>query len=62
MAVFQRMFDFISKYLTVFRLPRVGVLDVLEMFPEHREELLKMFDYKMETIKNPQLWEQQDNN
>ena len=31
MAVFQRMFDFISKYLTVFRLPRVGILDVLEI-------------------------------
>lgn len=42
--------------------PLQTVLDVLEMFPEHREELLEMFDYKMETLKNPQLWEQQDNN
>ena len=42
--------------------PLQTVLDVLEMFPEHREELLALFDYNMETLKNPQLWDQQDNN
>ena len=33
------------------------VLDLLEMFPQHREELLEMFDYKMEKLKDPRLWE-----
>lgn len=42
--------------------PLQTVIDVLEMFPEHREELLEMFDYKMENLKDPRLWEQQDNN
>ena len=33
------------------------VLDTLEMFPEHREKLLEMFNYKMSNLKNPKLWE-----
>lgn len=32
------------------------LLDTLEMFPEHREELLEMFDYKMQNLINPSLW------
>ena len=51
MAVFQRMFDFISKYLTVFRLPRVGVLDVLEMI------ILAFLLYQvMKWMKNTRAW------
>ena len=37
--------------------PLQTLLDVLEMFPQHREELLEMFDYKMMNLKDPQLWE-----
>ncbi len=33
------------------------LLDTLEMFPEHREELLEMFNYKMSNLKNPKIWE-----
>ena len=33
------------------------LLDTLELFPEHREELLEMFNYKMSNLKNPKLWE-----
>ena len=33
------------------------LLDTLEMFPEHRRELLEMFNYKMSNLKNPALWE-----
>ncbi|MEE1094707.1 MAG: hypothetical protein U0L08_07220 [Bacteroidales bacterium] len=33
------------------------LLDTLEMFPEHRKELLEMFNYKMSNLKNPKLWE-----
>lgn len=32
-------------------------LDLLEMFPEHREELLEMYNYKMADLINPKLWE-----
>lgn len=32
------------------------LLDMLDMFPEHREELLEMFNYKMSNIKDPTLW------
>jgi hypothetical protein len=28
------------------------------MFPEHREELLEMFNYKMSNLMNPRLWEE----
>lgn len=37
--------------------PLQTILDVLDMFPEHREELLEMFNYKMSELKDPQLWE-----
>ncbi|SDJ35468.1 diadenylate cyclase [Lachnospiraceae bacterium G41] len=51
MAVFQRMFDFISKYLTVFRLPRVGILDVLEII------ILSFLLYQvMKWMKNTRAW------
>ena len=51
MAVFQRMFDFISKYLTVFRLPRVGILDVLEII------ILAFLLYQvMKWMKNTRVW------
>ena len=32
------------------------LLDTLEMFPEHREELLEMFNYKMSELLNESLW------
>ena len=51
MAVFQRMFDFISKYLTVFRLPRVGILDVIEII------ILAFLLYQvMKWMKNTRAW------
>ncbi len=51
MAVFQRMLDFISKYLTVFRLPRVGILDVLEII------ILAFLLYQvMKWMKNTRAW------
>ena len=51
MAVFQRMFDFISKYLTVFRLPRVGILDVFEII------ILAFLLYQvMKWMKNTRAW------
>lgn len=37
--------------------PLQTLLDVLDMFPEHREELLEMFNYKMTNLVNPTLWE-----
>ncbi len=42
--------------------PIQTVLDVLEMFPQHRDELLEMFDYKLENLKDPSLWEEENNN
>ena len=51
MAVFQRMFDFISKYFTVFRLPRIGVLDVFEII------ILAFLLYQvMKWMKNTRAW------
>lgn len=38
-------------------LPLRSVMKTLEKFPEHREELLEMFNYKMENLINPKLWE-----
>ena len=32
------------------------LLNTLEMFPEHREELLEMYNYKMQDLINPELW------
>lgn len=37
-------------------LPVKTVLDVLEMFPEHRDELIEMFGYKMENLVDENLW------
>lgn len=33
------------------------LLDTLKMFPEHRDDLIEMFNYKMSNLKNPNLWE-----
>ena len=41
---------------TKMSLPIRTVCDILEMFPEHRTELLEMFNYKMGVLKNPALW------
>lgn len=41
--------------------PLQTVLDILEMFPQHRDELLEMFDYKLENLKDPSLWEENNN-
>lgn len=38
-------------------LPLRDIVDILNMFPEHREELLEMFNYKMAVLVNPKLWE-----
>lgn len=38
-------------------LPLRDIVDMLEMFPEHRTELLEMFNYKMEDLIDPHLWE-----
>jgi len=37
--------------------PLQTLLDILDMFPKHREELLEMFNYKMTNLVNPSLWE-----
>ena len=37
-------------------LPLQSVMRTLERFPEHKDELLEMFNYKMENLINPQLW------
>ena len=39
-------------------LPLKSVMRTLEIFPEHREELLEMFNYKMINLINPRLWEE----
>lgn len=38
-------------------LPLKTLVDTLAMFPEHKEELLEMFNYKMLNLINPTLWE-----
>lgn len=38
-------------------LPLQTVVRTLAKFPEHKEELLEMFNYKMENLVNPKLWE-----
>lgn len=38
-------------------LPLKTILKTLEKFPEHREELIEMFNYKMTDLRNPKLWE-----
>ena len=37
--------------------PLQTVLTILDMFPQHREELLEMFDYKMSNLVDSTLWE-----
>lgn len=37
-------------------LPLRTVMRTLERFPEHKNELLEMFNYKMENLINPHLW------
>lgn len=37
------------------------LLDTLTMFPEHRDELLEIFNYKMADLINPSLWENLNN-
>ena len=37
--------------------PLQSLLDVLELFPEQRAELLEMFNYKMLSLMDPNLWE-----
>ena len=41
-------------------LPLKTILRTLEKFPNRREELIEMFNYKMQDLVNPKLWE--DNN
>lgn len=43
-------------------LPLVTFMSVLNMFPEHRDELLIMFNYKMDLLLNPSLWSTNTNN
>ena len=38
-------------------LPLQTLMKTLDKFPEHREELLEMFNYKMTDLVNPKLWE-----
>lgn len=38
-------------------LPLQTVIRTLEKFPQHKNELLEMFNYKMEKLINPTLWE-----
>lgn len=38
-------------------LPLRSFLSMLEMFPEHRTEILEMVNYKMSALNNPALWE-----
>ena len=38
-------------------LPLRSVMRTLERFPKHRNELLEMFNYKMENLIDPTLWE-----
>ena len=37
-------------------LPLQTVLNFLAKYPEHKEELLEMFNYRLRDLKNPQLW------
>ena len=37
-------------------LPLKTLLQTIEMFPEHKIELLEMYNYKMGNLKNPKLW------
>lgn len=37
--------------------PLQTVVDFLKRFPQHKVEMLEMFDYKLRELKNPRLWE-----
>jgi hypothetical protein len=51
--------DFRSGYYDKIKmcLPLRDIVDILEMFPERRNDLLEMFNYKMMNLFNPSLWE-----
>ena len=36
------------------------ILEMLNMYPDKKKELLEMFNYKMSNLKNPSLWENQE--
>ena len=38
-------------------LPLRTLMSTLDKFPEHRDELLEMFNYKMMDLINPKMWE-----
>jgi hypothetical protein len=38
-------------------LPLKTILNVINMFPDHKQELVEMFNYKMDSLINPHLWE-----
>ena len=38
-------------------LPLKDIVDILDMFPEHRDMLIEMFNYKMTELINPSLWQ-----
>lgn len=40
-------------------LPLVSIKNILAMFPSKKDELLEMFNYKMEKLISPSLWEHQ---
>ena len=35
------------------------LIDILNLFEDHRDELLEMFNYKMSVLRDPNLWENQ---
>lgn len=37
-------------------LPLRDIVDILEMFPEHRSKLIEMFNFKMSSLLDPTLW------
>lgn len=39
-------------------LPLVSLTKTLDLFPENRQELIEMFNYKMSNLKDPSLWEE----
>ena len=38
-------------------LPLKTIVSMLDMFPSRRDELIEMFNYKYDDLKNPDLWE-----
>lgn len=52
------MADYNAGYYTDKKIckPLETILLILDAFPEHRDELLEMFDYKMVKLENPSLW------